>query len=47
MVSLEIFIDNPCGSTKAMGSIQPLTEIRDYFLDGKCGGWIELTTLPT
>jgi hypothetical protein len=47
MVTLGIFIDNPCGSTKAMGSTQPLREMRDYFLDGKCGWWIGLTTLPT
>ena len=38
---------NPCGNIMTMGSTQSLTEMRNYILDGKCGGCVRLTTLPT
>jgi hypothetical protein len=31
----------------AMGLTHSVKERRDYFLDGKYGGWVGLTTLPT
>jgi hypothetical protein len=45
---IEIFLShNPSGSTMALRSTQPLTEMNTrVFPGGKCGRWVGLTTLP-
>ena len=37
---------NPSGCTKALASSQPLTQYQEYFLGGKGGRCVGLTTLP-